>query len=386
MVSTNTRTVSPNMTEFPLSPFTAIGVGSLPLTDVKTALKAIFDTFPECPHWPQLPKFKEEYFVTQFLRPLLNLDLLEFSEGKGWGFKDKGSDFVDNMTRFYEWYLESEEPSDSSDAALDRFAMTKEGARGFYAFLEALGGDGCLSRLSKTDPLVVKGQIIGPVSAGFLLHDAEGKASFYRPDLRDILVKCLKKTAQWQVRHLGTVTGKRPMVFVDEAFLSAYGSQMFISLDRQDIVEALDEMLEGIEAEGGISGVHACTGGEWSILFESRANVVNTDVYGYFTSILGCLDAFERFLERGGVFAWGLIPTSEAAASEAPETLIRRLMDYMAALKRKGVNEERLLKQSIITPSCGTGTLSRELALRIYKLTKEVAARLKGDTRFLNAN
>ncbi|HHY39473.1 MAG TPA: hypothetical protein GX507_11215 [Clostridia bacterium] len=362
------------------------GVGSLPLTDVKTALKVVFETFPECPHWPQLPKLKEEYFVTQFLGPLLDLDLLEFSEGKGWGFKDKNPDFVDNMTRFYEWYLESEEPGGNRDAALDRFAMTKKGARGFYAFLEAFGGDECLSRLLQADPLVVKGQIIGPVSAGFLLHDAEGKASFYRPDLRDILVKCLKKTAQWQVRRLGAVTGKRPMVFVDEAFLSAYGSQMFVSLDRRDIVEALDEMLEGIEAEGGISGVHACTGGEWSILFETRANVVNTDVYGYFTSILGCLDAFNGFLERGGIFAWGVVPTSEAATRETVETIVHRLVDYMVALKGKGVNEKRLSKQSIVTPSCGTGTLSEELALRIYELTKEVAARLRDDMPLRNPN
>lgn len=371
--------ILPDETMFSPSAFTPSGVGSLPFTNTETALKLIFETFPECPHWPQLPKFKEEYFVTQFLQPLLDLDLLELTEGKGWGFKDKDPGFIDNLTRFYEWYLESEGPGGDGRDALDRFAMTKRGARGFYAFLEAvLGNNSLLSHFTRVDSPMVKGQIIGPVSAGFLLHDAEGKASFYRLDLRDVLVKCLRRTAQWQVRRLAAATGKRPMIFVDEAFLSAYGSQMFISLDRRDIVRALDEMLEGIEMEGGISGVHACTGGEWSILFETRASVVNTDVYGYFTSILGCLETFEHFLERGGVFAWGLIPTSEAAALETPDTLIRRLQDYVDVLYKKGIKETRLVTQSMITPSCGTGTLSPELALRVYELTREVAAGLRG--------
>jgi hypothetical protein len=385
-------------------PFMATGVGSLPFLDTKAALELIFETFPDCPHWPQLPKYKEEYFVNQFLQPLLDLDLLGFQEGKGWGFKDDDPGFIDGITRFYEMYLETEpgafedqgfldeterpSPIGSSESdsetkettdPLERFRMPHASARGLYAFADAFKKPSETQFQVPDNPVAIKGQVIGPVSAGFLLHDSEGKAAFYRNDLRDIVVKCLKRCAQWQTRYLKAISKNTPIVFVDEAFLSAYGSQMFISLDRQDIVDGLDEIIDGIESAGGIPGIHACTGGEWSILFDTKAQIVNTDVYDYFTSILGSLDSFERFLQEGKILAWGLIPTSDASISETAHTLLERFEGYIETLVKKGLNERRLMTQSIITPSCGTATLAPDTAKKVYNLAREVSLSLGKD-------
>ena len=36
--------------------FVATGIGSLPYSDSRKAIEIISKTFPEMPHWPQLPK------------------------------------------------------------------------------------------------------------------------------------------------------------------------------------------------------------------------------------------------------------------------------------------------------------------------------------------
>ncbi|MCP3954888.1 MAG: hypothetical protein GY697_22105, partial [Desulfobacterales bacterium] len=39
-----------------------------------------------------------------------------------------------------------------------------------------------------------------------------------------------------------------------------------------------------------------------------------------------------------------------------------------------GADRQQLRQQSLITPACGTGLLSEELAQKIYALTAEVSA------------
>jgi len=82
----------------------------------------------------------------------------------------------------------------------------------------------------------------------------------------------------------------------------------------------------------------------------------------------------QGFLERGGRVAWGIVPTSEQALHESGASLLARMFDLWDRLAQLGVDRVLLQRQSLITPACGTGLLSEELARTIYSLTAEVAA------------
>jgi hypothetical protein len=71
------------------------------------------------------------------------------------------------------------------------------------------------------------------------------------------------------------------------------------------------------------------------------------------------------------------VPTSERAAEESVESLVERLEQYWAQLCDRGITREQLCRQALVTPSCGTGTLSVELAERIYNLTAGVSEALR---------
>jgi len=75
------------------------------------------------------------------------------------------------------------------------------------------------------------------------------------------------------------------------------------------------------------------------------------------------------------------VPTSEAAFAETGDSLLARLYELWERLVALGVDRELLQRQSLITPACGTGLLSEELAETIYGLTAKVSAAVMGKGR-----
>jgi hypothetical protein len=74
--------------------------------------------------------------------------------------------------------------------------------------------------------------------------------------------------------------------------------------------------------------------------------------------------------------AWGIAPTSEAILKEDARSLVTRFKKGVDILARKGI-DPTLLQRAIITPSCGTASLSIALAERVCKVTAEVSKRLR---------
>ena len=81
-----------------------------------------------------------------------------------------------------------------------------------------------------------------------------------------------------------------------------------------------------------------------------------------------------EFLKKGGTVAWGIVPSSEEAAKESDERLAKSLKEGILALADKGVDTKNI--SSVVTPSCGLGTLPEAVAENIIKLTSGVSRRL----------
>ena len=70
----------------------------------------------------------------------------------------------------------------------------------------------------------------------------------------------------------------------------------------------------------------------------------------------------------GGALAWGIVPTSEEARGETPESLLTKMEVGMKRFEEAGVDGDLLRRQCVITPSCGMGSLSVELTEYILEL------------------
>jgi len=341
----------------------ATAIGSVPHQEAEEALRLVKENLVYGPHWPQLPaRGKVESFVRQYLHPLVKLGMVETEQGETPFFCDQGGSWLEKSEQFYSYYLDAAGEGSQKEQALSFFAFPEDAAKGFYRFLEEdwKGGD--------RRPVFLKGQISGPLSMGLQVNAEEGGAAFYQEGLRDILVKALELIARAQARAMQQFS-LPVLIFMDEPALMAYGQSTYVSLSRPDIVQSFEQVVHALQAEGASSGVHCCSGVDWSILFELPLDVVNFDAYDFFDSMLVYTEELTRFLERGGCLSWGLVPTSEAVEKEEVDSLLRRFENGVERLTRRGVPEDLLRRQLLLTPSCGAGTLSAAQTEKVYRLT-----------------
>ncbi|MBC2721398.1 methionine synthase [Desulfosporosinus sp.] len=337
--------------------FLATGVGSVPQTSGDEALKLIWESAPQAPHWPQLPKAgPESSFVGQYLNVLIETGIIEDFENPK--FQMETTDWVERMTEFYSLYLEAIE---GNERALERFGFSPQGGEGFEAFYRDLEGFGT------RDALLLKGQLSGPLTVGMQITDKNRRSSYYDDTLRDMLLKALALHAEWQTKRLRTF-GLPVLMTVDDPALYGFGASTHVTLKREQLIQDLDTIFEGIIRQGGIPGAHVCAGMDWSLLFDSKVQVVNFDAYDYFQSMMALAEPLKGFLNRGGIISWGIVPTNPVAWEETAPSLVQRLENNIKELVKRGIDEDLLRQQSMLTPSCGTGTLEKELSEHIYRL------------------
>lgn len=342
-------------------------IGSLPMSDHEAATRLMFDYVPEIPLWVQLPVFKEEGMVAQFLPGFPGVT----TSGEKTYIDTIDGEFDAEVVRFYEEYLAVSESG--TGLTTSRFALGEDTAKGFFEFMRQTP--------AYADQLfAVKGQITGPFTFATSVVDAGERAVFYDDQLRDMAVKLIAMKARWQARRLSEL-GKPVIIFFDEPGLTAFGSSAFISISQQEVMDCFNEVFAAVHTEGALAGVHVCANAEWSIILDSTADIVSFDAYSFFDKFILYADSVKRFLENGHILAWGIVPTSNAEmiADESVDSLARRWGNQVEQVERLGVDRRTILAQSLITPSCGTGSLDLESATKVLKLTAELSRRLRDD-------
>jgi hypothetical protein len=339
-------------------------IGSVPHKNHRQAVDLIFGHTGQIPLWPQLPHFRDEGMLLQFLPGMPGVVKREDKT-----FIDtSGPDFEQEFLSFFEDYLLVVEGEVELERS--RFAMGNDAAPGFGAFLE--------TAKERADELVtLKGQLTGPITFCTGLVDQDGRALFYDEQIRDAAVKLLALRARDQTRKMAVVK-PQPLVFFDEPGLAGFGSSAFITITPQDINDCLCEVFEGVTAEGGLTGIHVCANTEWSVIFDTGVDIVSFDAYSYFEKLILFSDHLVSFLNRGGILASGIVPTSaELLDTETSQSLVDRWSGQLAQLEALGVPRSTVISQTLITPSCGTGTVSEVQAQRVFQLTSEVSAEIR---------
>jgi hypothetical protein len=342
-------------------------VGSQPLESHEEATRLIVENVPQIPNWAQLPAYPHEGMVEQYMEGLPGL-----KEEEGRHYVDTAdAGFDEQVLVFFEAYLAIGVQSVAEDAS--PFALSPERAPGFFSLLEAL-------QSPPENLKAVKGQITGPISFCTAMQDHEKRAIFYHDTVRDAAVKLLALKAAWQSKKLGAF-GVPVIIFIDEPALAGYGSSEFISISRDDIMTCLDEVTDAVHAQGALAGVHVCANTDWSLLLDSKVDIINFDAHGYFDKFVLYGDLLKGFIASGRYLAWGLVPTLKAEEIEAA-TVDSLWQDWTAKLKRLealGLDAEQVKAQSFITPSCGTGSLTPDLSEKVLMLTKALSQRIRGE-------
>lgn len=340
-------------------------VGSLPLADHTEAVNLIWAYTPEIPSWPQLPSFREERMVHQFLKDIPGIE----DNGSDIIINDGKESFSEELLCFYEEYLAVTEGT--TDLLKSRFSLSPKNTAGFFSFEK---------EIEKRTPSIyaLKGQITGPVTAGTALRKKNGEILFYDEQLRDAMVKLLTMRARWQTRTLARF-GHPVMIFIDEPGMAGFGSSEFISISREQVRQSFEAVIEGIRVEGGLAGIHVCANTDWSLILDTPFDIINFDAYAYFDRFFLYADQIRRFIRSGGIIAYGIVPTLNVddIQRETPESLLISCKEKIHRIASLGFGPEQVIRQALITPSCGAGSLNLDLTLKVLKLTRSVSDGLK---------
>jgi len=341
-------------------------VGSLPMTDHEAATRLVLEYTPEIPLWVQLPQFLEEGMINQFLPGLPGL--VEQGEKI---FLDTGKkQFDEEFLAFFEDYLALSEPG--ADLENSRFTFTEQTGKGFAEFMRQVDS-------SATPFTALKGQVTGPITFATGLKDEQGKDIFYNDQLRDAAVKRLALNAAWQTRTFAQ-RGATPIIFLDEPVLAGFGTSAYITITRDDVKTCIDEIVGFIHRENGLAGVHVCANTEWDMLLETSIDIINFDAFSYFDRFILYPKQIKAFISRGGILAMGIVPTEKAdvIGAQTLDGLTRMFEDQISRLTGiLGMDRQAILKQVLITPSCGTGSLDLNSAKRVLELTRDLSAAVR---------
>ncbi len=326
----------------------ATTIGSMPHTDPQRAVEITFAHTPDIPAWPELShlSFKESMAI----QVSENMPAARIDEAKGSLYLESGAGLVEEMTAFYEHFLAQD---------LEYFAISDEFAQGFKPFLGRLRGAGRL------DAKMVKGQVIGPISFGLTITDQTKAAVLYDDTLRDGVIKTLGMKARWQRSKLKEAAADLPnLIFFDEPYLQSYGSA-YVKLNEDEVIAYLNECFE---LSGGMVGLHCCGKTDWGLILKTNLDVLSFDAFDHIESLSLYPDALSSFLERGGIIAFGIIPSDDKITGLNPDFFIRRFEEAVDLLAAKGLDKETILASSLITPNCGTGSMSVAAAEWCYEL------------------
>jgi methionine synthase II (cobalamin-independent) len=333
-------------------------VGSMPHTDPDRACRLVIEHSPDIPGWPQLPRrTSNENMYAQYSERFPGLVL---DRDRVW--VDRSQDLDPALETLYMAYM---------DEDLSYGQLSPEYALGLHTFLQ---------RIPKLEPApaIVKGQVTGPISWGLTVTDQDRRPTLYDEILADAIAKHLSLKARWQENALrqagnGRATPFQTIISVDEPYMASFGSA-YVAITRQQVVKLLEELFSAIQ---GIKMVHCCGNTDWSILIETSVDILNFDAYSYALNLALYPAEIKRFLARGGILAWGMTPKSPDAYQETVDSLIETFLAGVDLLVQKGIHRDDILQASLITPSCGLGSLPEPLAEHVLKLTSDVSRALQ---------
>ena len=347
----------------------ALAIGSLPHNDVQKAMSVVKKDFSKIPFFPQLANIsKNEDMIVQFLE---GLPSFLHSNVENFILNSESEEFLSDLEEFFSDYEEI--ISGENLKKLDKYGISKQFSSTFGEFEKFI---------TDTKPQYAKAQIIGPFTLATSLTDQNEQCVIYDETLKEIVVKLLSLKALWEIRRIKQANQDTvPIIFMDEPSVSQLGTSAYLTISEDEVVSMFAEISDLIKENGGISAIHCCGKCDWRIPINAGVDIINLDAFSFAQNLSIYSEKVEKFLQDGGKIAWGLVPTLDSTALEqiTLEDLIENFKKSVKYLTKKGIDEILIIDNSLITSSCGAGSLNEELAEHamelVFELSKELKAR-----------
>jgi hypothetical protein len=321
----------------------------MPHTDVDRALDMALSL--DVPFWPQLPNYS--YYEDMYVQagehfPGILLDLekrtLRFSMDKFL------QELEDVLARF-------------DDPEIFDIGQTYSAV--YHRFLA----------LDLADRPAIRGQLEGPISFGFNVVDENDRPIIYDDTERPFLLDFMARRINVQLDRLRQLN-PNAFMFVDEPGLQF----IFSALAGYGDLKAKGDMDLFFSQIDRPRGIHLCGNPDWDFLLNLDLDVLSLDVYTNAEVFASYGPSIKKFLDRGAVIVWGIVPTGfEAFAREEIPSLVQRLDTIWKTLWSKGIDREQMLARSMISPAtcCLVNPDKEKTVERAFGAVRQMAQQLR---------
>ena len=293
----------------------------MPHTDVERALDMALSL--DVPFWPQLPNYN--YYEDMYVQaaehfPGIVLDIknrtLKFSLDKFI------NELEETMTHF-------EEPQ--------YFDVSETYSVVYHRFLA----------LNLSDRPAIRGQLEGPISFGFNVLDQDERPILFDDTVRPFMLEFFAKRINVQLERLNALN-ENAFMFIDEPGLQF----LFSAMSGYGEVKAKADLDLFFSMINRPRGVHLCGNPDWDFLLGLDLDVLSMDIYTNAEIFSSYASSIKRFIEKGGVLVWGIVPTGmEFFEKESHDSLIAQMEGVWQILGKKGIDIEHMLTQSLLSPA-----------------------------------
>jgi hypothetical protein len=293
----------------------------MPHVDVDRALAAALSL--DVPFWPQLPNYS--YYEDMYVQaaehfPGIVLDV----ENRTLRFAiDKFAEELDETMQHFD------DPG--------YFDISPTFSAVYHRFLS----------LDLADRPAIRGQLEGPISFGFNILDQDERPILFDDTVRPFIFEFMARRLNVQLARLKQLNS-HAFMFIDEPGLQFLFSAMAGYGDIQARSD-LDQFLAQVDRPRGI---HLCGNPDWDFLLGRDLDVLSMDIYTNAEIFAAYAAAIQRFIDRGGILVWGIVPTgAEAFGLEPMPSLAQRLETVWKVLWSRGVDRQQLIQSSMLSPA-----------------------------------
>jgi hypothetical protein len=129
-------------------------------------------------------------------------------------------------------------------------------------------------------------------------------------------------------------------------------------------------------------GVHLCGNPDWDFLLGMDLDILSLDVYTNSEVFVSYARSIRKFLDRGGILVWGVVPTNfEPFEKESITSLISRLQEMWLALDKTGIDQDFLLSRSLLSPAtcCLVNPDGEKTVEKAFAVVRELSKTLRSD-------
>jgi hypothetical protein len=127
-------------------------------------------------------------------------------------------------------------------------------------------------------------------------------------------------------------------------------------------------------------GVHLCGNPDWDFLLGLDLDILSLDVYSNGEVFVSYASSIKKFLDRGGMLVWGIIPTNaDPFEKESIDSLENRLIEMWAYLERKGIDRNFLMSRSMLSPAtcCLVNPDIEKTVEKSFTMVNQLSTRLR---------